>query len=136
MTEDEVVGWHHRLDGHKFDQALGVGDGQGSLARCSPLPAMHLCPWGFSRQGYWRGLPSPLPEDLCNPGIEPRFPALQVDSLPSEPLGKPKNTGVGSLSLLQGVFPIQESNQGLLYCRQILYHLSHQGSPIRLRELV
>ena len=35
-TEDEVVGWHHRLDGHEFEQALGVGDGQGSLACCSP----------------------------------------------------------------------------------------------------
>ena len=32
MTEDEMVGWHHRLDGHDFEQALGVGDGQGSLA--------------------------------------------------------------------------------------------------------
>ena len=36
MTEDEVVGWHHRLNGHEFDQALGVGDGQGSLGCCSP----------------------------------------------------------------------------------------------------
>ena len=36
MTEDEMVGWHHRLDGYEFEQALGVGDGQGSLARCSP----------------------------------------------------------------------------------------------------
>ena len=36
MTEDEMVGWHHWLDGHKFEQALGVGDGQGSLACCSP----------------------------------------------------------------------------------------------------
>ena len=36
MTEDEMVGWHHWLDGHKFKQALGVGDGQGSLACCSP----------------------------------------------------------------------------------------------------
>ena len=35
-TEDEIVGWHHRLDGHEFEQALGVGDGQGSLACCSP----------------------------------------------------------------------------------------------------
>ena len=32
MTEGEMVGWHHRLDGHEFEQALGVGDGQGSLA--------------------------------------------------------------------------------------------------------
>ena len=35
-TEDEMVGWHHQLDGHEFEQALGVGDGQGSLACCSP----------------------------------------------------------------------------------------------------
>ena len=36
MTEDEMVGWHHQLDGHEFEQAPGVGDGQGSLACCSP----------------------------------------------------------------------------------------------------
>ena len=36
MTEDEMVGWHHQLYGHEFEQALGVGDGQGSLACCSP----------------------------------------------------------------------------------------------------
>ena len=35
-TEDEMAGWHHRLDGHEFEQALGVGDGQGRLACCSP----------------------------------------------------------------------------------------------------
>ena len=36
MTEDELVGWHHQLDGHEFEQAPGVGDGQESLACCSP----------------------------------------------------------------------------------------------------
>ena len=36
MIEDEMVGWHHRLNGHEYEQALGVGDGQGSLACCSP----------------------------------------------------------------------------------------------------
>ena len=36
MTEDEIVKWHHRLNGHEFEQALGDGDGQGSLACCSP----------------------------------------------------------------------------------------------------
>ena len=36
MTEDEMVGWHHRLNGHEFEQALGDGEGQGSLACCSP----------------------------------------------------------------------------------------------------
>ena len=35
-TEDEMIGWHHQLDGHEFEQASGVGDGQGSLACCSP----------------------------------------------------------------------------------------------------
>ena len=36
MTENEMVGWHHHLDGHEFEQALGVGEGQGSLVCCSP----------------------------------------------------------------------------------------------------
>jgi len=37
MTEDERDGWHHQLNGHEFEKAPGVGDGQGSLASCSPL---------------------------------------------------------------------------------------------------
>ena len=36
MTEDEMVGWHHQLNGHEFEQVLGDGEGQGSLACCSP----------------------------------------------------------------------------------------------------
>ena len=36
MTDDEMVGWHHPLDGHEFEQAVGDGEGQGSLACCSP----------------------------------------------------------------------------------------------------
>ena len=51
--------------------------------------------------------------DLPNPGIKPRSPALQVDSLPAEPPGKPKNTGEGNLSLFQQIFPTQELSQGL-----------------------
>ena len=43
---------------------------------------------GFSRQEYWSGLPFPSPGDLPNPGIKPGSPALQADSLPTEPLGK------------------------------------------------
>ena len=43
----------------------------------------------FSRQEYWSGLPCPTPGDLLNPGIKFRFPALQANSLPSEPPGKP-----------------------------------------------
>ena len=95
-----------------------------------------LCPWGFSSQQYWSGLPCPPPGDLPNPGIKPRSRALQAYSLPSEPPGKPMNTGVGRLFLLQGIFLIQESIWGLLHCRQILYCLSHQGSPRTLEWVV
>ena len=45
-----------------------------------------------------------------------------------------KNTGVGCHSLLQGIFPTQESNPGLLHCRQILYHLSHQGRLLKIKR--
>ena len=57
-------------------------------------------------------------------------------SLPAEPQGKPKNTGVGSLSLLQWIFPTQESNQGLLHCRWILYQVNFQGSPNILCKVI
>ena len=83
----------------------------------------------FSRPEYWSGEPFPSPGDLPNPGIKLRSPTLQADSLPAEPQGKPKNTEAGSLSFLQRIFPTQESNQGLLLCRRILYQLSYQGSP-------
>ena len=75
-------------------------------------------------------MPCPPPWDLPDPGIEPRSPTSQADSLPSEPPGKPKNTRMGGLFLLHGIFPIQELNQGLLHGRQILYQLSYQGSPV------
>ena len=48
MTEDEMVGWHHRLDGDEFEQAPGVGDRQGSLACCSP--------WGRKDSDITEGL--------------------------------------------------------------------------------
>ena len=154
----------------------------------APWTATHQAPlsMGFSRQEYWSGLPFPSPRNLPDPGIEPRSPALVVDSLPPETSGKPpktgvwssedqrggmgrgrggaisccamlcnsqsesrsvvpdslwphglyrpwnspgQNTGVGSLSLLQVIFPTQGSNPGLPHCRWILYQLSHQGSP-------
>ena len=107
------------------------------------------------------GLPFPSPGDLPDPGIEPRSPILQEDALLSEPPGKPyswchrrivisnslwpyglyspwnslgQNTGVGSPSLLQEIFPTQGLNPGLPQYRQILYQLSHQGSPILFKR--
>ena len=55
ITEDEMIGWHHRLDGHEFEQALGVCDGQGSLACCSP--------WGHKESDTteWLNWTEPVP---------------------------------------------------------------------------
>ena len=83
---------------------------------------------GDSRQGFqmeWVAMSS------SRGSLQPSSPTLQADSLLSEPPGNSKNTGVGSsLSIFQAIFPTQESNRGLLYCRRILYKLSYQGSPL------
>ena len=63
---------------------------------CSPPRLPH--PWRFFRQEYWNGLLYPPPGDLPNPGIEPRSPSLQADSLMSEPQGKPSNDTVLSVT--------------------------------------
>ena len=96
---------------------------------------MNCSPPGSSFHGILQarilsGLPFCSPGDLPDPGIEPWSPALQVDYLPAEPQGEPKNNRMGSPSLLQQVFLIQELNRGLLHCRKILYQLSYQGSPV------
>ena len=93
---------------------------------CSP-PGSSIC--GILQVRILEWVAISFSRGFPNPGIEPRSPTLQTDSLPAESQGKPKNTGVGSLSLLQQIIPNQESNQGLLHCRWILYQLSYQGSP-------
>ena len=50
MTENEMVGWHHQLNGHEFEQAPGVGDGQGSLSCCSPWGCKE---WDTTKQLNW-----------------------------------------------------------------------------------
>jgi len=68
--------------------------------------------------------------ESSQPSHQTQVSCIGADSLLAEPLGKPKITGVGSLSLLQGIFLTQELNWGLLHCRWILYQLSYQGSPV------
>ena len=109
---------------------------------------------GFSRQEHWSGLPCSPPGDLPDPGMETASwklmsSALAGSSLPLAPPGKPyglfslpphglsspwnspgQNAGVGSLSLLQGIFPTQGLNPGLPHCGRILYQLSHKRSPM------
>ena len=126
-----------------------------SVAHQAPLSM------GFSRQEYWSGwLFPPPPGDLPDPGIEPlsltspavaggvsNTSATKVKVARSSPTLRPhviyspwdsphQNIGVGSLSLLQGIFPTQGSNPGLPHCRQILYQLSPKGSPVPLRSSI
>ena len=73
---------------------------------------------------------------LLRPKSESESHSVVSDSLQPHGLYSPwnspgQNTGVGSLSLLQGIFPSQGSNPGLLHCRRILYQLSHKWSPLR-----
>ena len=77
----------------------------------------------------------PLSRGSCQQRDQIQVSSMQADSFPAEPPEKPKNTGVGSLSLLQGIFPIQEMNPGLLHCRRILYQLSYQGIHIMFSKL-
>ena len=66
-------------------------------------------PWNSPGQNTGAGsLSLTSPGDLPKPGMEPKSPALQAGSLSDEPQGKPKNTGVGNLSLLQRIFLTQE----------------------------
>ena len=71
----------------KFSAPQSVLVAQSCLTLCDPWTVAHQAPLcvGFSRQEYWSGLPFPSPGDLADPGIEPGSPALQADSLPSEP---------------------------------------------------
>jgi len=104
---------------------------------CSYLrKCAQLCPTlcdPMSR-GAWQGIlqtrilewvAMPSSRGSSQPSNQTLSPTFQADSLSYEPAGKPKNTGVGSLSLLKGIFPTQESNQAYLHCRWILYQLSY-----------
>ena len=98
--------------------------GSGSEWKLLSHIQLFATPWTIQSKGIFQArilewVAIPFSRGSSQPGIEPRSPALQADCLPAEPQGKFKNTGVGSPSLLQGIFPIQELNWGLLHCRQI-----------------
>ena len=128
MRENWVpsLGWEDPLEEgmatHSSILALENPHGQRSLVGHSP--------WSGKELGMTERLSSSSSNNnwfyhFPHPGIEPRSPALQVDSLLTEPPGKLKNTRVGGLSLLQGIFPTQKSNRGLQHCRRSLYQLSY-----------
>ena len=105
---------------------------QSCLTLCGP---MDYTVQGILQARVLEGVPFPSPGDLPNPGVKSRSPPLQADSLPAEPPRKLKNTGVGSLSLLQWIFSTQELNRGLLHCRRLLYQLSYQVSRHKLTQM-
>ena len=107
-----------------FIDNVKVKVAQWCLTLCDPMDyTVH----GILQSRILEWVAFPFSRGSFQPGIEPTSPALQTDSLPAEPQGKSKNTGVSSITLLQLIFPTQESNQGLLLCRRILYQLSYQG---------
>ena len=85
---------------------------------------------GVDSLGIWLGHQKEGTNAIYSTTDWPTDCYTMCDSLLSEPSGKPKNPGLGSLSLLQGIFPSQESNRRLLHCWRILYQLSCPGSPL------
>ena len=120
MIGDEMVGCHHCLKEHKFEQTPGDSEGQVSLMCCSS--------WSLKESDKLSDLTTKILE------IESESCSVVSDFLWPHGLYSPwnspgQNIGVGKLSLLQGIFPTQGSNPGLLHCRQIPYQPSHKGSP-------
>ena len=93
---------------------------------------LHGRPWNSLGQNTWMGSHS-LFRRSSQLRDQTQVSHIAGEFFTSWATGKPKNTRVGSLSLLQWIFLTQESNWNLLHCRQILYQLSYQGNPINIR---
>ena len=110
--KDSGVGYHALLQGIFPTKGSNPG-----LLHCGRI-LCYLSQQGSPRILEWVAYP------FSRGSSQPRSPALQADSLPTKLQRRPKDTGVSSLSLLQQIFPTQESNWAFLHCRQILYQLS------------
>ena len=109
-----------------MSQKMKVKVAQSCLTLCDPMDyTVH----GILQARMLKWVAFPFSRGSSQPRDQTQVSCIADDSLPAEPQVKPKNTEVGSLSLLQGIFLTQESNQGLLHCRWILYQLKYQGSP-------
>ena len=119
----------HFISQHCFQIFCELKVTQSCPTHCDPMAIQTV---EFSRPEYWTGQPVPFPGDPANPRIKLRAPEVQAYSLPAEPQGKPKNTGMSGSTLLQRIFPTQEFNWGLLHYRQILYQLRYQeAQPLK-----
>ena len=81
-------------------------------------PTRLLCPWGFSRQEYWSGLPYPPLGGPPNPGMESRSSTLQADSLPSEPSGKPPQNNYSYYKLLTNIHILKEVDYDINHVKE------------------
>ena len=81
-------------------------------------PTRLLCPWGFSRQEYWSGLPYPPLGGPPNPGIESGSSTLQADSLPSEPSGKPPQNNYSYYKLLTNIHILKEVDYDINHVKE------------------
>ena len=126
VTEDEMVGWHHRLNGHEFEYAPGVGDVQGSLTSCSPWGCKEL---DMTEQLNWKILwkkVKVLVTESCLT-LQPMDYNLPASSV----------HGILQAWILEWVAIAfsRRLSLSLLHCRQIFYHLSgslnmlYQGKP-------
>ena len=107
------VGCHFLLQCMKVKRESEVA--QSCLTLATPWTAAHQAPlsMGFSRQEHWSGLPFPSPGHLPDPGIEARSPALQADTLTSEPPGKPQ---CQTISLVNSPFSLRKEYVVVLQC--------------------
>ena len=127
LWANEITEWNPSTAKIAFNVVTGESESRSAVSD-SETPGT-IQSMQFSRPEYWRGYPLPSPGDLTNPGIKPGSPTLQVDSLPAEPQGKHTNTWVGSLPLLQTIFPTQESSQGLLHRRPFFIDWTMREAP-------
>ena len=100
LQESFVLNPHRKWSESEVPQSCQLFATPWTVAHQAPLSM------GFSRQEYWSGLPFPSPGDLPDPGIEPRSPALQADSLTSEPPGKPRLPLESALNLVIQWLPL------------------------------
>ena len=111
--------YHYLSPGHSIS-SLKVKVTQSCPTLCDP---MNYTVHRILQARILEWVPFPFSRGSSQPGIKPKSPTLRADSLPAESQGKPRDTGVGSLSLLWGIFPTQELNWDLQHCRKILYQL-------------
>ena len=127
------VGSPSLLQGLFPTQGLNPG-----LLHCSGVRGGEIL-YQLSHKGSPRILewvPYPFSSGSSQPRNRTQISCTVGFSLPAEPQGKPKNTGMGSLSLLRQIFSTQELSWGLLHCRWILYQLSYQGKLLDTEKVL